>query len=382
MGWRLNARYFGWAATLVPTLASFIILNYGFNFCLGVEEYFSWLSLIGTVALITSFNTNYIFMTEAAGKKEISVLNYEFKQLVIWRVFSLVIVLSVVVPFKNFFLVVLWGVSRVLVESVLNYFRAHFKYQHVFFGVLLVSILDLLGFYLSWFYTLEVSYTITGLYSLTAVLFGFFFIIRLESLGNNNLSFVLTIKYYLSKSGPLAMSSIREAVLGTFLIYLISMYDAVNLDLAIRQIKLLLLGLIVSSSISNYYIQKVLREGRDWLEELFLAILFVFTYVALYWFLTLTELFDSIIDTLHYYDFLVGLLITFLATNYSIEQALMIQHGESRNILIIESSIILSFIILFCLFPKADYVFVVILASYLIANLLIINKLIPHVRRI
>lgn len=368
-----NRKILGYIATFIPALIGLIQLFLLYKASANEANlYFSAISLPLMLTGILAFNTGYVFILRANELSTNDAIS-EYFGIVLLRLvtFFLIIVPSILIFVKyEKFALILFSFLKLLIEMYSVYNRAIDRIDKVFKIVIISFIFDLIATLLCYNYRSNYIYIYT-ISSLASI----FFIIDINVCKAFISSKINSSKSneYILKILPLSLSSIRENLTGPGLIFLSSkIISGGDLSLLINGNKIYSTGTILIGVYSNFYVQDLIRKGRNLRDEYILFFLMIFCYTVLQVFLKYTGSFSNIgnLIPIHFiFLFIIGVI---LQAKYFVYQNTLLQKGENNKLYFFESVYILTFFVV--LITKRVYFlftinFFCISAAFVLLNL-------------
>lgn len=266
-----------------PVLVGFVQL-YLFNL-IDISQangFFSSFAAVTFLNGLLAFNTNYIYITRFATLSSSDSIS-EFKNILKFRFFTACFVST---PLLLFLIgndaVMFVGIMfcKIIQEALLNYYRAsdnlnlQLRYNIRFF-IGEISLFIAIWYCFSKNISIVLAVLIANLILTSTIgMHGW----RLLNFTSNNDSFRGFLKTYAPKCSPLILSSLRENLIGSGLIFVGSLvfippeFTVFNFSLKIYRT-----GGILFSALSNFYVQDISR-GRHSGRLLYLVYIFVFLF--------------------------------------------------------------------------------------------------------
>ena len=225
-----NRKLLGYILTVIPALLAFIQLFLLYKISsLEANKYFSEISLSLMLSGILSFNTGYVFIMRAVELNNEELFN-EYNGIILFRIVGfLIIILPAILLFskESSFFLIIYSFCKLLIEIKSVYLRAIDKISELFKVVIIVFVVDLCVTIYCFFIAHDfiIYYSIGSFLSLL--------IISNRNLFNYKINITLNkskFKIYFSKILPLSLSSVRENLSGSGLIFIAS-YTLLNNDL-------------------------------------------------------------------------------------------------------------------------------------------------------
>ena len=144
----------------------------------------------------------------------------------------------------------------------------------------------------------------------------------------------------------MSLSSVRENLSGSGLIFIAS-YTLLNNDLEklINGTKIYSVGSILIGVYSNFYVQDLLRKGRNIKDENILMFLLLFSYFILQLFLINTHLFSDVANKINIIFIIFYILGIVMQAKYFVYQNTMLRNNKNIELYIFESIYIITFLI-------------------------------------
>ena len=354
-----NRKILGYVATFIPALIGLIqlfVLYKGSS--IEANTYFSAISLPLMLTGILAFNTGYVFILRAS-ELNLNEAISEYFGIVLFRIatFVLIIVPSILVFVKyEKSALILFSFLKLLIEIYSVFNRAIDRIDKVFKIVIISFIFDLIATFFCFYYKDYYIY----IYSLSS-LATIFFILDVRICKDffahkfNNLK----IKEYVIKILPLSLSSIRENLTGPGLIFLSSkILTNGDLSLLINGNKIYSTGTILIGVYSNFYVQDLIRKGRNLKDEYTLFFLMLFGYAILQIFLTYTGAFSNIGNLIPIQFILFFIIGVILQAKYFVYQNTLLKNGENNKLYLFEIIYIVTFFIIL-LTRKVNFLFII-----------------------
>lgn len=367
-----NRKILGYVATFIPALIGLIQLFLLYKGSSSeANSYFSAISLPLMLSGILAFNTGYVFILRANELTTNEAIS-EYFGIVLLRLvtFVLIIVPSILIFVKyEKSALILFSFLKLVIEIYSVFNRAIDRIDKVFKIVIISFICDLIATLLCYYYKDYYIYIYT-LSSLVTI----FFIIDIRICEDffiykfNNLK----IKEYVVKILPLSLSSIRENLTGPGLIFLSSnILSSGDLSLLINGNKIYSTGTILIGVYSNFYVQDLIRKGRNLRDEYFLFLLMISGYTILQIFLSYTGAFSNIGNLIPIQFILFFIIGVILQAKYFVYQNTLLKEGENNKLYFFEIIYITTFfIILFT--KKVNFLFIInflcISAAFILLN--------------
>ncbi len=367
-----NRKILGYVATFIPALIGLIQLFLLYKGSSSeANSYFSAISLPLMLSGILAFNTGYVFILRA-NKLTTNEAISEYFGIVLLRLvtFVLIIVPSILIFIKyEKSALILFSFLKLVIEIYSVFNRAIDRIDKVFKIVIISFICDLIATLLCHYYKDYYIYIYT-LSSLVTI----FFIIDIRICKDffiykfNNLK----IKEYVVKILPLSLSSIRENLTGPGLIFLSSkILSSEDLSLLINGNKIYSTGTILIGVYSNFYVQDLIRKGRNLRDEYILFLLMIFGYTILQIFLSYTGAFSNIGNLIPIQYILFFIIGVILQAKYFVYQNTLLKEGGYNKLYFFEIIYIVTFfIILFT--KKINFLFIInflcISAAFILLN--------------
>lgn len=371
-------KFLGYASTVLPSLISFIQL-YILYFISSTEAnvFYIDISLFIMLSGILALNTGYVFIIRAGDFENKYDIRNEYSVICLFRICTFfVIVIPVIILFgeKLKIFIIVFAFFKLLIEMILIYFRATDQISRLFKIIVYIAFFDLLALILCYYFkeSFMLVYSITNLICFFLILPKWSLFKNLKPRMKKNI-----IKDYFDKIKPLSLSSIRENITGAGLIFFTSkLLNESDLELLINGIKIYSVGIILIGVYSNFYIQDIIRKGRNLKDELFLYFSLIGLYTILHLILIKTEMFSNIGNELDSYLILFFVIGVLLQSRYFIFQSTRLINKSYPELYIFELSYIVSF---FCIvfYGNFNYIFIVnFLCLTLSFTILKIKKLI------
>ena len=367
-----NRKILGYVATFIPALIGLIQLFLLYKGSSSeANSYFSAISLPLMLSGILAFNTGYVFILRANELTTNEAIS-EYFGIVLLRLvtFVLIIVPSILIFVKyEKSALILFSFLKLVIEIYSVFNRAIDRIDKVFKIVIISFICDLIATLLCYYYKDYYIYIYT-LSSLVTI----FFIIDIRICEDffiykfNNLK----IKEYVVKILPLSLSSIRENLTGPGLIFLSSkILSSGDLSLLINGNKIYSTGTILIGVYSNFYVQDLIRKGRNLRDEYILFLLMISGYTILQIFLSYTGAFSNIGNLIPIQFILFFIIGVILQAKYFVYQNTLLKEGENNKLYFFEIIYITTFfIILFT--KKVNFLFIInflcISAAFILLN--------------
>ena len=339
------------------------------------NSYFSAISLPLMLSGILAFNTGYVFILRA-NKLTTSEAISEYFGIVLLRLvtFFLIIVPSILIFIKyQKSTLIVFSLLKLVIEIYSVFNRAIDRIDKVFKIVILSFIFDLIATLLCFYFKDNFIYIYT-LSSLATI----FFIVDIKFCKDffTHKFDNLKIKEYLTKILPLSLSSIRENLAGPGLIFLSSkILTGGDLSLLINGNKIYSTGTILIGVYSNFYVQDLIRKGRNLRDEYILFLLMIFGYTVLQIFLSYTGAFSNIGNLIPFQFILFFIIGVILQAQYFVYQNTLLKNGENNKLYFFETIYIIVFFITLVT-KKVNFLFIInflcISAAFISLNL--INK--------
>ena len=374
--------------TFLPAVFSFFQLNVFVSIStISSNSFYTQYALCFMLMGILALNTNYIFIVRNSKGEVIS--SFEYILIICFRLFTFCIIIIPIIIYnfdlKNSLGIIFFGLLRLFIESINNYYRALNNVNILFKNCLIIITLNTLALVYI-FFTKSSFYLPLIISDLICLIFiAFPFILEIKKGLSLKINFKNLFKSYYTKIGPLSMSSIRENLSGQGVIYFASIsLSPASLTILINALKVFSVGNILNSTLSNYYIQDILKNNkRKPLEEIFLGIIIFLSFVVIILILKQTQLFNNLYADLNFFYialFYIGIIISM---QYSIFQSQKIGNKNYKQIYLFELSSIIIFFIVF-LYPFSLWSFFIsnfisFSSSFLI--IILINKLYVFYKR-
>lgn len=368
-----NRKILGYIATFIPALIGLIQLFLLYKASSSeANSYFSAISLPLMLSGILAFNTGYVFILRANELTTSEAIS-EYFGIVLLRLmtFVLIIVPSILIFIKyQKSALILFSFLKLVIEIYSVFNRAIDRIDKVFKIVILSFLFDLIATLLCYYYKGYYIYIYT-LSSLVTIFFIIdikicrdFFIHKFDN---------LKIKEYLTKILPLSLSSIRENLTGPGLIFLSSeILTGGDLSLLINGNKIYSTGTILIGVYSNFYVQDLIRKGRNLKDEYILFLLMISGYTVLQIFLSYTGAFSNIGNLIPIHFILFFIIGVMLQAQYFVYQNLLLKKAENNKLYFFETIYIITFFIIM-LTKKVNFLFIInficISTAFILLNL-------------
>ena len=362
-----NRKLLGYILTVIPALLAFIQLFLLYKISsLEANKYFSEISLSLMLSGILSFNTGYVFIMRAVELNNEELFN-EYNGIILFRIVGfLIIILPAILLFskESSFFLIIYSFCKLLIEIKSVYLRAIDKISELFKVVIIVFVVDLCVTIYCFFIAHDfiIYYSIGSFLSLL--------IISNRNLFNHNINITFNkskFKIYFSKILPLSLSSVRENLSGSGLIFIAS-YTLLNNDLEklINGTKIYSVGSILIGVYSNFYVQDLLRKGRNIKDENILMFLLLFSYFILQLFLINTHLFSDVANKINIIFIFFYILGIVMQAKYFVYQNTMLRNNKNIELYIFESIYIITFLITL-ITKNFNYYFIINFISFSIS---------------
>lgn len=338
--------------TFLPAIFAFVQLNVFTSISLSNSNYFySQYALSFMLMGILALNTNYVFIVRNSKGEVTSSIEYIL--IICFRLFTFAVIITPIIIYnyelKNSLGIICFAFNRLLLESVNNYYRALNNVDILFKNILIIIGLNTLALVFIYFTksSFYLPLIISDFIALLLISFAFMLEIKKEFFLKINLKSLF--ESYYTRIAPLGMSSIRENLSGQGIIYFASLViSQSSLAILINAHKVFSIGNILNSTVSNYYIQDVLRYNkRKPFEEIFLAITIFLSFIAIIIILKYTQLFNNLYSDLDFFYIALFYLGIIVSMQYTIFQSQEVGKKKYKLIYTFEFISIITFIIIF-----------------------------------
>ena len=344
----LNKRkIFGYLTTILPALLAFIQLYLLYEFsAIEANIFFIDVSLTLFLSGVLALNTGYVFILRTKELKYNQLYN-EYLGVSLFRLatFLVIIIPAILLLSKGQSIyVIIFAFIKLLIEIITIYFRATDQIYRLFTVSFKVFVFDLLALSLCYYFkeSFIIFYSFTNFVALL-IIFPYKVLLKKISIVYKK----KTIIKYFDKIKPLSLSSVRENLAGSGLIYFSSILLAPDeLAILINGVKVYSVGIILIGVYSNFYIQDFIRKGRNIKDEYFLYFLLVIGYTVLQIILYQTHLFSDIAYLIPNFLLILFILGVFLQSRYFIFQSDMLIKNKYNNLYSFEIIYIICYIII------------------------------------
>lgn len=363
--------------TVLPATLSFYQLFVLYQIDIAVANiFYKNLSLILLLTSILALNTNYVYMLREGN--QVVKTKSEYTILALYRIFSyLIIVVPLIIieneTFSNSIKVIIFGLFKLLIEIVNNFFRAKNLLKDLQRSIIFNVLIDFIVLCGIFYFHLLDYYTgfILGYIIYISIIWN-----RIQPhLGLKDLKNTSSkiIKYYLEKIGPLSISSIRENLSSQGVTYFSSSALSNNeYALLVNAIKIFSSGTILLGVLSNYYMQHIFRTGkRKFRDEILLTTAIGISLIFLKLILSFTDYFEGVGNKISWFLIFLFYLGIILNLNYTIIQGLYLKNKNFLSLYFFEFSFILTTLICFKISVFETF-FLSGFYSYLVSTLILI----------